>query len=44
MTECEDCGGSGIILVAVTYTGEAIAGEWVEVECPECDGQGTFED
>lgn len=42
-TECEECGGDGTICVFVTHWGEAVAGDFVEVECPECEGRGSFE-
>lgn len=34
--ECETCGGTGKVLEVRSVAGEAIAAEWVEVDCPDC--------
>ena len=38
--ECRGCKGSGTVGDFVPYAGEYIAGEPIEVECPDCDGSG----
>jgi DnaJ-class molecular chaperone len=42
--ECEECGGSGATLVTARIPGEGNAAEWIEVECPHCDGAGEIDD
>ena len=39
MARCETCGGSGTILQFRRFAGEYVAGEDIELECPDCDGE-----
>ena len=44
MSDCETCGGEGVVVEFRRYAGEAVAGEPVEVICPDCEGTGEGED
>jgi DnaJ-class molecular chaperone len=41
---CETCFGDGRAIEFRRYAGEYIAGEPVEVVCPDCDGQGEWDE
>lgn len=41
---CETCGGDGTMIEFRRFAGEYMAGEPVEVCCPDCDGEGEFDD
>lgn len=40
---CETCGGEGTVIEFRRFAGEYMAGEPVEVPCPDCDGTGEDE-
>jgi hypothetical protein len=44
MTPCETCGGEGTVVEFRRFAGEYMAGEPIEVECPDCEGAGEFDD
>jgi hypothetical protein len=37
--DCETCGGSGYVQQFRRFDGEAVAGEPVDVPCPDCSGE-----
>lgn len=42
MTRCETCCGEGTVIEFHRFAGEYMAGEPVEVECPDCLGIGLI--